>query len=261
LPAATILSDYANGLSQRSVAVVAFLERRQSSLIGWWLVLAGAASLLRILVSPSDLSAAGPVTVAPYLLLVFAPVTAMLLAFRWFDGAEHGPQPAYRLALIGQWRALSEREARAHPLYGTSGIMVSLMVGILLNIPVRAAEYLATMPAITAAAPEWLSILHFWMTLDVVLISSLYAVCFVAAFRRAPFFPRLLVLVWMIDIGMQLLVAHGSVAAGLPAPVAAPLHDLLEKNITKVLISMGLWLPYLLLSTRVNVTYRQRVPA
>ena len=29
----------------------------------------------------------------------------------------------------------------------------------------------------------------------------------------------------------------------------------------KVLISMALWLPYLLLSTRVNVTYRHRVPA
>jgi hypothetical protein len=191
---------------------------------------------------------------------VFAPVTAMLLAFRWFDEVEHGPQPTHRLAVVGRWRAVSTQEARRHKLYGTSGIMVSLMVGILLNIPVRAAEYLATMPAITGAAPEWLSVLHFWMTLDVVLISSLYAICFVAAFRRAPFFPRLLVLVWLVDITMQLLVAQGSVAAGLPATVAEPLHDLLEKNITKVLISMGFWLPYMLLSTRVNVTYRHRVP-
>jgi hypothetical protein len=30
--------------------------------------------------------------------------------------------------------------------------------------------------------------------------------------------------------------------------------------VKKVLISMGLWLPYLLLSKRVNLTYRQRVP-
>jgi hypothetical protein len=103
--------------------------------------------------------------------------------------------------------------------------------------------------------------LHFWMTLDVVLTSSLYAVCFVAAFRRARFFPRLLVLVWLLDITMQLLVAQGAVAAGLPPMVADPLHSLLDKNITKVLISVGLWLPYLLLSTRVNVTYRQRIPA
>jgi hypothetical protein len=43
--------------------------------------------------------------------------------------------------------------------------------------------------------------------------------------------------------------------------VASALHTLLEGNVKKVLISMALWLPYLLLSTRVNVTYRHRVPA
>jgi hypothetical protein len=36
---------------------------------------------------------------------------------------------------------------------------------------------------------------------------------------------------------------------------------MLTGNVKKVLISMALWLPYLLLSTRVNVTYRHRVPA
>jgi hypothetical protein len=39
------------------------------------------------------------------------------------------------------------------------------------------------------------------------------------------------------------------------------LHSMLEGNVKKVLISMALWLPYLLLSTRVNVTYRHRIPA
>jgi hypothetical protein len=48
---------------------------------------------------------------------------------------------------------------------------------------------------------------------------------------------------------------------GLPPQVATALHSLLEGNVKKVLISVGLWLPYLLLSTRVNVTYRHRVPA
>ena len=37
-------------------------------------------------------------------------------------------------------------------------------------------------------------------------------------------------------------------------------NHVLEGNVKKVLISMALWLPYLLLSTRVNVTYRRRVP-
>jgi hypothetical protein len=31
--------------------------------------------------------------------------------------------------------------------------------------------------------------------------------------------------------------------------------------VKKVLISVTIWLPYLLLSKRVNVTYRSRVPA
>jgi len=48
---------------------------------------------------------------------------------------------------------------------------------------------------------------------------------------------------------------------GLPLVVADSLHSLLEGNVKKVLISVGLWLPYLLLSRRVNVTYRHRVPA
>ncbi len=39
------------------------------------------------------------------------------------------------------------------------------------------------------------------------------------------------------------------------------LQGLLVGNVQKVLISMGLWLPYLLLSKRVNVTFRSRVPA
>jgi hypothetical protein len=43
--------------------------------------------------------------------------------------------------------------------------------------------------------------------------------------------------------------------------VATALHGVLEGNVKKVLISVALWLPYLLLSKRVNVTYRHRIPA
>ena len=48
---------------------------------------------------------------------------------------------------------------------------------------------------------------------------------------------------------------------GLPPAVAGALHDLLDGNVKKVLISVALWLPYLLLSRRVNLTYRSRVAA
>jgi len=138
---------------------------------------------------------------------------------------------------------------------------VSLLVGMMLNVPVRATEYLVAMPPIPADAPHWLSVLHFAMTLDAVLFSSLYMIAFVAALRRAPLFPRLLLAIWLGDLAMQLVTAQMVSTTNLPAGVAAALHTMLTGNVKKVLISMALWLPYLLLSTRVNVTYRHRVPA
>ena len=100
------------------------------------------------------------------------------------------------------------------------------------------------------------------MTIDVVILSSLYTIAFVAALRRVPLFPRLLVAIWLIDITMQLAIANAVAATdGLPVPVAEALHTLLDGNVKKVFISVCLWLPYLLLSKRVNVTFRHRVEA
>src|SRR5262249_44341997 len=177
------------------------------------------------------------------------------------DGSRQ-PQPVIRLAQFGRWQALSRTEAERHPLYGPSGILVSLLIGMMLNVPVRAAEYLAAMPPIPDGAPAWLSALHFAMTFDVVLFGSLYMVAFVAALRCVPLFPRLLAAIWTGDLAMQLVTAELVTRAGdVPPQVAAALHGLLDGNVKKVLISFGLWLPYLLLSKRVNVTYRHRVPA
>ena len=107
----------------------------------------------------------------------------------------------------------------------------------------------------------WLDALHFAMTFDVVLFTSLYMVAFVAALRRVPLFPRLLVAIWACDLAMQMFIANLVASApGLPADVATGLLNLLEGNSKKVLIGVALWLPYLLLSTRVNVTFRHRIP-
>ena len=46
-----------------------------------------------------------------------------------------------------------------------------------------------------------------------------------------------------------------------PHDVAAAVDTLFTGNIKKVLISIALWLPYLVFSRRVNVTYRHRVKA
>ena len=77
--------------------------------------------------------------------------------------------------------------------------------------------------------------------------------------QTVPLFPRMLLFAWTLDIAMQLAIAKTIMAtSGVPAQVTAPLHALLEGNIAKVLISAFVWLPYLILSDRVNVTYRQR---
>ena len=249
-------------LHAKSAAILLSMESRLDRIMMFWLAFAALASAVRIATSPIHTNAPDFATFAPYFLLIFAPAVSMTLALRWFEDGEGMSQPKTRLARFGAWRELGRGEARRHALYGTSGIMVSLLIGMLLNIPVRAAEYLAAMPAISGPVPAWLATLHTLMTIDVVLLSSLYAIAFVAALRRVPLFPRLLVAIWIVDLAMQILTAQLVAGTpGLPPTVAEALQALLQGNVTKVLISVGLWLPYLFLSTRVNVTFRHRVPA
>jgi hypothetical protein len=250
-------------LHARSAALLLSLENRLDRILQGWLLVAGLASAARIATAPV---ARGDDNVfplvAPYLLLVLAPVASTLLALHWFERGDSHAQPVTRLARVGRWRPVSALEAKRHPLYGTSGIMVSLMVGMMLNVPVRTLEYFAAMPPVAGGVPAWLSALHFAMTFDVVLFTSLYMIAFVAALRRVPLFPRLLAAIWLGDLAMQVFTAQLVVNAGhVPHGVAAALQALLTGNVKKVLISVALWLPYLLLSKRVNVTYRNRVPA
>jgi hypothetical protein len=249
-------------LNYRSAALLLTIDTRLDRILIWWLLLAGMAAATRISFASHTVPLAGTSTFASYLLLVVAPFASTLLALGWFSQGHLQPQPAIRLARVGRWKTLSRAEAERHPLYGTSGLMVSLLVGMMLNVPVRAAEYLTAMPPLPAASPHWLSTLHFAMTVDAVAFSSLYMIAFVAALRRVPLFPRLLVAIWLGDLTMQLATAEMVMRAGdLPLAVSAALHAMLQGNVKKVLISMALWLPYLLLSTRVNVTYRRRVAA
>lgn len=254
-----MLETMTRKLHVKSAALLVSIESSLGRIMQMWLLLAGLAAAVRIALSPIH-SGLEPITIAPYLLLIFAPFASMALALRWFADGDRLPQPALRLARVGAWRSIGRAKAVRHRLYGAGGLMVSLLIGMLLNVPFRAAEYLAAMPALSGPVPAWLSTLHLMMTLDVVLLSSLYSIAFVAALRRIPLFPRLLVGIWALDLAMQLATAR--IIAGvpdLPASVGGALQSLLEGNVTRVLVSVGLWLPYLLLSKRVNVTYRHRV--
>src|SRR5690348_2015149 len=243
-------------IRSRSAALLLTIDNRLDDILKYWLLIAGLASAARIVSAPHNAPVATLSTFASYMLLVVAPFASALLALRWFSDGHLQPQPRTRLARVGRWTKVSRSQAETHRLYGAGGLMVSLIVGMMLNVPVRAAEYLAAMPPLPAAAPHWLSVLHFAMTFDVVVFTSLYVIAFVAAMRRVPLFPRLLLAIWLGDLSMQLITAQMVATTHLPGNVAAALHALLIANVKKVLISMALWLPYLLLSTRVNVTYR-----
>ncbi len=255
-----MIAGLTNTLRTRASFVLLTLEQGLDRILIGWMLIAGLACAARISFAPMPLSQVGPEGLLPYVLLVLAPVASIVLALRWFADGGDQPQPTTRLAVVGKWRTVSPHEARRHPLYGTSGIMVSLLIGMLLNVPVRAAEYLVTMPPIPSDAPNWLATLHMAMTFDAVLFSSLYGIAFVAALKRVPLFPRLLLAIWALDLVTQVGIARLAATTGLPGPVAEPLEGLLYGNVQKVLISAGLWLPYLLLSARVNVTFRSRVP-
>jgi hypothetical protein len=249
-------------MRSRSTALLLSVDDRLDRILQGWLIVAGLLSTARIALTPATSPIASFSTFTSYLLLVLAPFASTILALQWFQNAAFDPQPRARFARVGEWRTLDRADAMRHPLYGCGGLMVSLLVGMMINVAIRAAEYLAAMPPIPDAAPRWLDVLHLAMTFDVVMFGSLYMIAFVAALRRSPMFPRLLVAIWICDLLMQLIIANLMAnVGGLPAPVAVSLHHLLDNNVKKVLISIALWLPYLLLSTRVNVTFRHRVPA
>ncbi len=189
--------DIKDRMTAKSVVLLARIDSNLNRIFLYWLLIAGLAAAARIAVTPHRLPIAGFGTFASYFLLVASPVVSALLALRWFSDGHLQPQPVVRLARLGRWTKVDRCEAEAHPLYGTSGIMVSLLVGMMLNVPVRVAEYLTSMPPIPAASPHWLSVLHFAMTFDAAAFTSLYMIAFVAALRRVPLFPRLLLAIWL----------------------------------------------------------------
>ncbi len=260
------LSEHPAGraLSARSLALVCKLEVGLPRLLMFWVLFAGFACGLRVAFAATPIVTAneGIANALPYALLVAAPIVTVLLGLSAFPATAFQAQPTLRLARFGRWRRVDAVAARSMPLYGASGFMASLLVGILINVPVRTVEFLTGIPALGGMAPDWFRTLYTMMLADLVLLSCLYAFAFVLALRHVPVFPRFLAAVWAIDVLMQICIARVmSNVAHLPGQVGVSLADMLEGNLKKVLISVAIWLPYLLLSRRVNLTYRWRVPA
>lgn len=256
-----VMRAYFASLSMRAIRLLRALPRKMNAVIMVWLTLILFAGLGKTAVSPTPVHGwADLLEIAvPYMLVALAPVGGYRIALAAFGTRILPAQPAFRLAVYGRWQTLDPLRARSHPAFGPDAFMVSLMIGMLLNIPVRTLEFLAAVPAMNHNAPPWGSTLFQIMAFDVIAMNFLYAVCFVMALRSIPLFPRMLGFAWGIDILMQLAIAQRiAMESGLPPMVATALEDLLGGNVTKVLISVTIWLPYLLLSERVNVTFRAR---
>src|SRR3546814_10130204 len=100
--------------------------------------------------------------------------------------------------------------------------MFSLLIGMLLNVPVRTLEYLGAIPPMPDAAPLWLKTLSVLCLADVVVFSAFYVICFAAALKRHTAFPVLLMAVWAFDLATQIAIKSLiPIVPGTPDAVAA----------------------------------------
>lgn len=257
-----LLQTISRRLYSRSVALVNALPNMIEWLLPAWIVVCLIAGFLRIAISPTlpaNIQQFADVFL-PYGVIALAPALAMRLAFLAFPEMGQSRSLAFHLSPVGNWEKVDPETAKNSEAFGPTGIMASLLIGLLLNVPMRAFEFVLAVPALTSEAPLWGRMIFLAMAGETAAMTFLYTVCFVMAFRAIPLFPRMLAAVWAIDICFQLGTANIlAQQPNLPPPVAGPLADLLTGNVTKTLVSIVVWLPYLLLSDRVNLTYRHRI--
>jgi hypothetical protein len=264
MPFASSLKAYRDRLTRRSAAIPRTLERLTMALAIGWAGVFFLAACLRILASPrfAPIAEDWLGLLGPYALIALAPLAGFLLGEACFPRHARLQPRGASLSQWGRWRKLKVGEARLHPLFGPAGFLASLLIGLLLNVGIRSFEFLVAIPALTSQAPLWGRELFVMMGTSVGVMAFFYMIAFAFALHSVTLFPRMLGFAWLLDILIQLLIAQRIGAmTEVPTAVTAPLADLLRGNISKVLISALVWLPYLILSERVNVTYRHRMRA
>lgn len=248
---------------RRTRALAGAIEGRMEAAITAWAVLAMLVAAVKVAAAPNR-GASLLVDLAmslPFLALAASPILGYRVATALFPRDRRLPQPTVRLCRYGKWRAAAGAEVRRARAAGPGGFLVSLIVGLMLNVPVRSLEFLAVVPAINPADPRWAQVLQIAMTTDVVVMNFAYMACFVMAIRGVPQLPRLLLACWALDVAMQLAIAGALARTDLPPGLASLLAGYLDGNIKKVMISVFVWLPYLILSDQVNLLFRHRVRA
>ena len=235
-------------------SVLSWIRVNQDRFCFAWLLVAALLSLVRALGSP-----ASPLL---YAVLLFAVLLLPVLAFRWgISIFPFGSLPAQSLSIgARKWSRLDPLEWHQLRRFDNDMIFSMMVCGLLLNIPVRALEFVAAMPFPILNAPGWYLALFPLMLFDLAVLTTCYAALSGIALSGAPAFPRLLIAVWLLDISAQLGIAAATAyIPGLPEKVMLLLIDLLHGNINKVAISVAIWLPYLLFSQRINLTFRGRL--
>ena len=239
------------------------MSRNLKAIALTWLGLVAFLALPRIFGSPTppaDLAQLAQLAL-PYAFIALAPIAGFFIGRNAFLGAARRRSTSYQMAQFGSWKRLSVREAIRHPSFGPVGFMASLIVGMLINIVLRTFQFSLAIPALTVDAPSWGFMLFWIIAFSTVIMNFFYAVCFVMALRAVPLFPKMLLFTWMLDILLQLSIATQVAAFAPPVEVAAGLKHLLLGNMRQVLLSMLIWVPYIVLAERVNVTFRHRASA
>ena len=252
-------------LLNESRRIAGFIDRRVHWLLVAWTLLALGGGLLRAgvffhrfpqLASDDRI----PQLMAPSILIAAAPLIAYFLVTQAYPKNQQVAPAALRVAALGRWRPLSSDLPQDSAAVGFEGFLVSLAVGMLLSMVMRLVTYYLAMPAMPPGAPAWASAAFRIMTYDVAFLSFMYMTCFTMAQRAVPLFPRMLMVTWCYDLLMQFAISKTISSAGpVPDIVAGPFATLLSDNVRKVLISMAIWLPYLVVSPRINATFRRRV--
>lgn len=249
----------------KSRDVIRLIDRHLPKIIAAWAVLVaimGATKLVRLhqaMDRPLPLAVILPLA-AIYLLIALTPLAAWQIVSSAFSTEKSLSRPSFSMAVAGTWQRLTRAEALRRDGYGIEGFLASLVAGIVLSIFVRLGQYALAMPAIPMQGPDWAVALFTAMTADLLIMTFLYSTCLAMALRGAPLFPRMLLYTWLYDICMQLGIARYAMSvASMPAEIGPAMQPFLDGNIKKVLISVAIWLPYLLLSKRINLTFRHRV--
>ncbi|MGE4409679.1 MAG: hypothetical protein AB7D33_03800 [Sphingobium sp.] len=248
-------------IDRQGVRLVTAAEQHIGRLALFWCLLLGVivAARLAITATVDHDRGAWLLSASIYGLLLLSPLIGLFLAAQAFPRGQLFALPDIPIARFGMWRRVDPLTAHAHRSFGVSGLLVGFVIGLLINIVLRTAEFLSAVPSMAGVGPGWPQTLFLTLAADCILFNILYGAVFVMALRHVPWFPRVMLLIWLTDIVSQLYMARILGGQALPEGVADALVTLLGGNIRKSLISIALWLPYFLLSERVNITYRRRV--